>query len=134
MALNNDTAQRQALKRAMRIAEIRVEDAEDMKGDMTAGYSTIPIVWGIKITKIITSGLVILTMALLAWAQVKFIGQDLVSNTYFTLMLQFPMLYLIRKIFGATEKKDFNFAGDISKLIMLTGILSMLVFRYSVTS
>ena len=31
MALNNDTAQRQALKRAMRIAEIRVEDAEDMK-------------------------------------------------------------------------------------------------------
>ena len=30
MALNNDTAQRQALKRAMRIAEIRVEDAEDM--------------------------------------------------------------------------------------------------------
>lgn len=30
MALNNDTAQREALKRAMRIAEIRVEDAEDM--------------------------------------------------------------------------------------------------------
>jgi hypothetical protein len=30
MALNNDTTQREALKRAMRIAEIRVEDAEDM--------------------------------------------------------------------------------------------------------
>lgn len=30
MAINNDTDQRQALKRAMRIAEIRVEDAEDM--------------------------------------------------------------------------------------------------------
>jgi len=31
MAINNDTDQRQALKRAMRIAEIRAEDAEDMK-------------------------------------------------------------------------------------------------------
>ena len=31
MATNNDTNQREALKRAMRIAEIRVEDQEDMK-------------------------------------------------------------------------------------------------------
>ena len=31
MATNNDYVQREALKRAMRIAEIRVEDAEDMK-------------------------------------------------------------------------------------------------------
>lgn len=31
MAINNDIAQREALKRAMRLAEIRVEDSEDME-------------------------------------------------------------------------------------------------------
>jgi len=46
------------------------------------------------------------------------------------LYLMFPLLVLFYKIISAENKKDYHFASNLSKIIMLAGIMYALVANY----
>jgi 4-hydroxybenzoate polyprenyltransferase len=108
-----------------------IKDMEDVKGDKEAGCNTLPIEMGIEHTRIIVILLIFASVAAL-WT-VFFLVPELktsqITLLYFTAFLTLPYLALVWKVLVAKDAKQFNQASQISKLIMLAGILFILVAR-----
>ena len=110
-----------------------IKDIEDVGGDTEYGCKTMPILLGIKATKNIAMFIAFLTICCLVFIQLEFLKlEDYISLVYFIVALQLPLLFLIYKIKKASAKKEFRFAGNLSKFIMLMGIIYLLVFAYPI--
>ena len=109
-----------------------VKDIEDVKGDELYGTRSLPSVIGINWSKVIVICLISGTMLLLGYCQfVLFrIGLDLLF-WYFMIAVQLPAIVMIIVVIRANKKKDFHLASTLAKLIMFTGILSMVVHQIS---
>lgn len=109
-----------------------IKDMEDMEGDKSAGCKTFPIVAGIVPAKILAILFSFLVMAAVGYFQyLLYEEDDYISLIYFLVAVQLPTLWLVIKTACAKEKNDFHFASTLSKVVMVGGILSMLVFKYT---
>ena len=116
-----------------------IKDIEDFEGDKAYGSRTMPVVAGIKTSKIVTISLTVLTLALLAFAYIKYlmypcpncINIDYISAIYLGIFVALPSFFLIFKIVKAHDKKDWHTASTISKIIMLFGVLYALIAYYN---
>lgn len=107
-----------------------IKDTEDFEGDSAYGRNTIPIMLGIKWTKIIISGLIIITLLSIALVYFKFLTGSLITLSYISVGVVVPLLFLVFKIIKADKKADYHFASIFMKFIMLSGILYSLVAAY----
>lgn len=111
-----------------------IKDMEDVKGDEAYDCKTMPLVIGVTASKIITAILLLGVMAVIGWFQYyqtlsdTFKQTDYLSFSYISLFVQLPSLILLIMLLKAKENTDFHRASTISKLVMITGILSMVVF------
>ena len=112
-----------------------IKDTEDFEGDNAYGSRSLPVVAGIKISKIVTVIISFVTIGLIIFTYFYYIhipqAVDYISMIYILILLIIPTLYLIYKIYKAKEKNDWESAGNLSKLIMLFGILYALVIWYN---
>jgi len=106
-----------------------IKDVEDYEGDNAYGRQTLPIVFGIINTKIILLALILLALFSLVYTYIRFLT-DYITLIYFVVFLLFPLLVLFYKIISADNKKDYHFASNLSKIIMLAGIMYALVANY----
>lgn len=106
-----------------------VKDLEDQPGDAKEGCRTIPIVWGIHPAKNLCYGLTALLVLFIIQAQYKLAGwgwyRDLV---YLLVAVEVPLIITIRKLARSVTPRDFHSISNLIKLIMLTGIFSMIFF------
>lgn len=110
-----------------------IKDMEDLEGDESANCRTLPIVVGIVPAKNLAVLFSLAVMSGVAYIQYfQYESGDYVSLVYFLITVQIPSLILIWKTLLAKEKDDFTFAGKLSKVIMTGGILSMLVFKFTI--
>jgi 4-hydroxybenzoate polyprenyltransferase len=114
-----------------------IKDAEDFEGDSAYGMNTLPIIIGRKNTKIVIASVILASLFLLTLVFIRFLlyrgtSLDYISASYFLLFLVSPFVLLLYRILIAQSKKDFHFASQITKLIMLAGILYSFVVRYIV--
>ena len=58
--------------------------------------------------------------------------RDKFTFIYFILLLVIPLVYLIYMIIKADDKKDYHKASNLSKFIMLAGILYALLANYNI--
>jgi 4-hydroxybenzoate polyprenyltransferase len=108
-----------------------IKDMEDVLGDQQFGCETMPIVWGMKISKVVSTALIFFTMSLLAYIMSQqFQDKDHISFAYFLTFLQIPSIWLILKLVKANSPKDFHAASRVQKIIMLAGVFYALVFKY----
>ena len=111
-----------------------IKDVEDFEGDNAYGSRSLPVVWGINNSKIVTVILSFVTVILIIYTYFKFIyisqAVDYVSIVYILLFLIIPTFFLAYKIIKSQTSKDWKIAGNISKLIMLFGILYSLIVWY----
>ncbi len=99
-----------------------VKDMEDVRGDAQFGCKTLPIVFGIRKTKqIIYIIFAIFTIILLSTQ--FFFHHYFVLYLYFFVL--FPMIYFFIRLKKADTKKEFRYLGNLCKLIMLIGVISM---------
>jgi 4-hydroxybenzoate polyprenyltransferase len=111
-----------------------IKDMEDLKGDLATGSRTAPIIIGIKASKTIAVVLCILLIAFLGFVEYnQYITRDLFSLYYFTGTISLPLVVLIVLTLRASSPQDFHTASILAKLIMLTGILSTVVFYISLS-
>ncbi|MCF6366814.1 MAG: geranylgeranylglycerol-phosphate geranylgeranyltransferase [Bacteroidales bacterium] len=112
-----------------------IKDTEDFEGDNAYGSRSLPVVAGIKISKTVSIVVSLLTVGLIIFTYFYYIHIpqriDFISIIYITLLLIIPSLFLIFKIVKAKEKKDWKYAGNLSKLIMLFGVLYAVVVWYN---
>ncbi len=111
-----------------------IKDTEDFEGDNAYGSRSLPVVAGIRISKIVTISLSFITIALIIFTYFSYIhipqNINYIAIVYIIFLLIIPTIYLALKIYKSKEKNDWKSAGDWSKLIMLFGILYALVVYY----
>jgi len=99
-----------------------IKDMEDLKGDNTFGCKTLPIIWGIRKTKIaIYIILIAFSLTVLILNQF-YVGLQMY---YFLVFLFIPLAFLLYRLIRADTIRDFTWLSNFCKLIMLLGILSM---------
>jgi len=102
-----------------------VKDMEDWQGDANFGCKTLPIIWGIRKTKLFLYILIALFYFLLFY-MTQFLENDILF-LYFSGLTIF-IIYFIHKLRLADTIKAYHFLSNFCKIIMLSGILSMLLF------
>lgn len=107
-----------------------IKDMEDVEGDAKYGCKTMPIVWGIPVSKMFSGvWLMVLTGALLA---IMFYAMYLGwwwSILYCLISILIPLLWITKRLYKAAVSADFGYLSGAVKFVMLTGILSMLFFK-----
>jgi 4-hydroxybenzoate polyprenyltransferase len=107
-----------------------IKDMEDMEGDEKYGCRTLPIVAGIRTTKVyVTIWTVVLLAALIILQLYILQFRWWYAIAYSVFLVIAPLIYLLIKIPKAVTMSDFANLSRLSKLIMFTGILSMIFFR-----
>lgn len=103
-----------------------LKDIEDVEGDRQEGCNTLPIAFGIKISKQVVSMLVVLTILILLSCQIIcWMHQLKLMAVYISLAIQLPLLLLIYKMIKASSKNNFHSISTLMKLIMVAGILGI---------
>lgn len=103
-----------------------IKDAEDCTGDAITRCRTIPIVYGMRKTKMFLYVLISLLMALLFAYVYVILKLELYVASAIIMIVALCSVFLIVKIYKAKEKNDFHVASNISKFMMLIGLLSIL--------
>jgi 4-hydroxybenzoate polyprenyltransferase len=107
-----------------------VKDMEDLPGDERYGCRTMPIVWGVNASKVFAATWMVVLIAALVVVQVYVLPfQWWWPALYCTVLIIFPLLYLLRKLYTAATPKHFHHISNGLKFVMLTGILSMIFFK-----
>lgn len=99
-----------------------IKDMEDLKGDDTFGCRTLPIIWGIRRTKVVIYGIMAAFSLMVIWLNRVYVG---LSEFFFIPVLFVPLFLLLARLIRADTRKDFAWLSNFCKLIMLLGILSM---------
>lgn len=99
-----------------------IKDMEDLKGDNTYGCKTLPIVWGIRKTKITLYLLIFIFLVTVVIINHYYVNLEII---YFVMLLFVPMAWLVMRLARADTKKDYGWLSSFCKVIMLLGILSM---------
>ncbi len=108
-----------------------VKDAEDIKGDKKQGYSTLAVILGKEQIRFVILFFTIVLISFTGFYNYYLFSSDKLSSWYILLAINAPILYFMYSIMAAKTSKDFKGSSSIIKIIMLTGICSMLVFTLS---
>jgi 4-hydroxybenzoate polyprenyltransferase len=108
-----------------------VKDIEDMPGDMKNGCRTMPVVWGVHVSKVFAGTWQVVLIACLVgvFAYMLQLGWY-VSAVYCALMVVVPAIISFRQLIKAQTTEHFHRLSNFIKLIMFTGILSMLLYAF----
>jgi 4-hydroxybenzoate polyprenyltransferase len=109
-----------------------IKDIEDIDGDRANDCNTMPIKWGIRVTKMYVGLLCIMAIVLLSGiAFYCYWWRWYAAFAYIIFVLVSLFVFLLVILRKAKEKNDFGTVSSITKLLMLFGILSLLLFIYN---
>lgn len=107
-----------------------VKDLEDLIGDNKGGCHTMPIVWGVNRSKWVAIGILTLLLVLMAALVIRIWQLHWYAGMAYLLLFVFlPLCVLIHLLLKATQKNEYHAISTLIKVVMLTGILSMLFFK-----
>ncbi len=114
-----------------------IKDTEDLRGDQKFKCRTLPIVLGIRNTKKvliwIQSILIVLTFIYCSFFGALSYSNSNINMMFLMYMAGFvilPMFLMLWLINTADVKNDFSKLSILSKVIMLSGIISMVFWRF----
>lgn len=104
-----------------------VKDIEDINGDCEMECRTIPIVWGIKTTKIIATTLLIATIALIAYMAFMVLpfpyNWQSFSTRYVVFGLMIPIVCAVILLWASKTPLEYRRTQLIIKFVMFMGML-----------
>lgn len=108
-----------------------VKDAEDFEGDSMSGINSVPVVLGMRSTKIIINTIIAITIIGILLAQ-YFIISSVLSWIYIVSILILPLMATFLIIGMAKSKKYYSRASLLLKITMLAGICYVFILKYAV--
>lgn len=99
-----------------------IKDMEDLKGDVTFGCKTLPIMLGLRRTKFVIYLILFLFSATVVILNYFY---QVLPLQYYAIFLFIPLLWLLYRLIRADTIRDFARLSAFCKVIMLMGILSM---------
>jgi 4-hydroxybenzoate polyprenyltransferase len=109
-----------------------VKDLQDINGDKKGGANTLPIAIGRKRTTVLVSILgMFLTFSVIFYMYENLYDQQTIM-LYFLFGIVAPLLYFCIKAWSAKSIKDYHILSTILKIVMFTGICSMMLFQFTI--
>jgi 4-hydroxybenzoate polyprenyltransferase len=103
-----------------------IKDIEDRKGDEEYSCTTIAIAYGDRTAKIIAAAVMILTILLVGGFQQVMMNRGWTAVVWYLAgVVQLPLVYIIIKLFRSTAPPDYHFLGNLSRIVMVAGVLSI---------
>lgn len=110
-----------------------IKDIEDIEGDSKTGCNTLPIAIGIPGAKIVISVVIILAIGSLAYGQfLLYEGGFVWAFWYLLITVQVILIYVFIRLIISKEKRDFSLLGNLVKVAMLAGIISMQLIYFDI--
>lgn len=107
-----------------------IKDLEDMQGDERYGCRTMPIVWGVPASKVFTATWLVVLIATLVIMQVYAIQQHWWWLAIYSIVcVVLPLILILKQLNKAMVMEDYHKLSVRIKMVMLTGILSMIFFK-----
>jgi 4-hydroxybenzoate polyprenyltransferase len=108
-----------------------LKDMEDMEGDAKFNCKTLPIVWGLKPTKVYITVWLVVVIGMLGVIQLYVIPFGWwYTIVYCVGLIITPLVLVLLKLKNAFTHKDFSVLSAYIKWSMLAGILSMVFFYF----
>jgi len=108
-----------------------IKDMEDMPGDARYGCRTMPIVWGVNATKVYTAVWLVVLIAILVLVQVYVLRFEWwLPVAYSAVAIILPLVIVLLKLRNSRTPAAFHTLSVITKVVMFTGILSMIFFYF----
>ena len=108
-----------------------IKDIEDLQGDERYGCRTMPIVWGVNAAKVYIAVWLVVILALLVILQVYVARFEWWwAMAYSIVFIIGPFVLIFLRLYKAKDQKDYHRLSNWTKLVMLTGILSMVFFYF----
>ncbi|WP_179346492.1 geranylgeranylglycerol-phosphate geranylgeranyltransferase [Winogradskyella ursingii] len=107
-----------------------IKDIEDIDGDHKAGMNTLPIAIGRERANKVAFIVVLLTLFSVIYYVITYLFTQQLVIGYFLILVIAPLIYVCIKIFNAEHKGQYNHISQILKLIMLTGMLSLALYKF----
>ncbi|TKK70808.1 ubiquinone biosynthesis protein UbiA [Ilyomonas limi] len=108
-----------------------IKDMEDIEGDRKYGCTTMPIVWGVHASKIFVAVWLVVLIGILTMLQFYVLAfKWWVSAVYCIVFIIAPLINILRDLFKANAPKDFHRLSTLVKLVMFTGILSIIFIKF----
>lgn len=98
-----------------------IKDIEDIEGDRSYGRRTLPVVAGVRISKIIVTVIISGLIASITYISWFFFG-DILSLAYSFIFIATPLIIAVFLLFRAKTNKEYRFTGNLLKAIMLSGL------------
>jgi 4-hydroxybenzoate polyprenyltransferase len=108
-----------------------IKDVEDFEGDTAYGKKTIPVTFGVLVSKVVS----LVILSIIVFFEIFIITKylhDTATVFYASVSLFIPSIYIGISIFWAKEKKDYSKISKWCKMIMVAGIIYTLVARFLV--
>jgi|SRR5665647_155239 len=106
-----------------------IKDMEDIEGDLKYKCKTMPIVWGLPVSKVFAGVWIVVLAGLIAAIQIYVLQFGWwYSALYSLLAIIIPLVWVLRKLYKANTPQQFHKLSKMVKMIMLAGILSMIFF------
>jgi 4-hydroxybenzoate polyprenyltransferase len=108
-----------------------IKDMEDMHGDARYDCHTMPIEWGVPATKVFTAVWIVVSIAALGVIQI-YAWQSgwWPAAVYIILLIIIPLGYILKDLYKAVIPPDYHRLSNRVKLVMFTGIMSMIFFKF----
>lgn len=107
-----------------------IKDMQDIEGDRRYSCKTMPIVWGLNVSKVFVAVWLFVLIASLAIVQFYVLQfKWWISAVYTIVFVILPLLIVLKKLMKAQNSDDFKKLSDLVKLAMFTGIISMIFFK-----
>lgn len=112
------------------LARELVKDMEDVEGDSRNNARTIPIVIGTGKSKFIAAAYVLLLIGLLLYCLPFLLQYKIVLAVYTIIAVIAPLVFICFKVITSKNKTDYHKLSSQFKMVMLTGILSIIFFKF----
>jgi len=107
-----------------------VKDIEDIDGDYKAGMQTLPIVLGRERANKIVFVLSLIPLFSVIYYVITYLFKQQLVVGYFLVLVIAPLIYISIKLFSAEQKAQYKHISLVLKLVMLTGMLSLLLYKF----
>jgi 4-hydroxybenzoate polyprenyltransferase len=108
-----------------------IKDMEDIQGDAKYNCRTVPIVWGLPASKMFVAVWMIVLICSMVILQVYALQLSWWwSALYSIIFIITPLVTILRRLFPAVAPAQFHELSTLIKIVMLTGIVSMLFIKW----
>lgn len=106
-----------------------IKDVEDLEGDRRYGCKTLPILWGIPLTRLFIFSWVVVQLVLVFIVMVYLLQLKMrFAFLYGGFFIVGPLLLLLKRLHIADNSIEFGKLSSLMKWVLLAGILSMIFF------